>query len=234
MHPVNPEGKRAALQEAGNSPSIFNDIKEHFSDGPPSAEALKSWLTREEFLDRAINPVSKAYLGTVQYLEQEKAFESGGPSSDLGDKTEGNEDDSGETHTIFGGAKVGDFVQWEIDGILQMEEPMRVRLVDTIEGRTFVAVDGHETGIPMEQVIVEESAKVETALPQFALKAKSENEGEQEADALPEGWREERLIDDSGEVTLIRYKGDPSQDRYTYIRDYYDFKLNRMAKANVG
>ena len=41
-------------------------------------------------------------------------------------------------------------------------------------------------------------------------------------------WREERLLDDQGEEILIRYKGEPTADRYAFIRDYLDFKLRRM------
>jgi hypothetical protein len=69
----------------------------------------------------------------------------------------------------YGGARVGDFVQWESQGAFQFPEPLRVRLV-TEDGK-WVAVEGSETGIPMDQVIVQERpAQAETANPpKFAL-----------------------------------------------------------------
>ena len=48
---------------------------------------------------------------------------------------------------------------------------------------------------------------------------------------LADGWKEERLIDDGGEEIFIRYRGEPTAERYTYIRDYLDFKLARVKKA---
>lgn len=73
--------KRDALRSAGLAPAIFREIRERFTDGLPSEGALKGWLMRENFLDRAILPVTKAYLDTMAYLEQAKAFESGGAAS---------------------------------------------------------------------------------------------------------------------------------------------------------
>jgi hypothetical protein len=84
LYPDSTEDKRVALLEAAFSPSIFRDIKARFEDGTPSESALRGWLMRENFLDRAINPVTKAYLETIKFLEQSKAFESGGDQPDLG------------------------------------------------------------------------------------------------------------------------------------------------------
>ena len=41
------------------------------------------------------------------------------------------------------------------------------------------------------------------------------------------------MIDDGGEEIFIRYRGDPTQERYTFIRDYLDFKLSRMKKFDL-
>jgi hypothetical protein len=164
LHPVSTFGKKRALQDAAFSPSIFAEIRDHFSDGLPSETALKSWLMRENFLDRAILPVTKAYLGTCQYLEQEQAIESGGPSSDEGDKSGAPDDDEADDNAEkFGGAKVGDLIQWEVGGALQMEKPMRVRAVS--DDGQWVAVEGSETGIPMSEVMVQERAPAPAAAP---------------------------------------------------------------------
>lgn len=226
LHPVSPEGKRKALHEAAFSPSIFAEIHSHFADGLPSEAALKSWLMREEFLDRAIVPVTKAYLGTCQYLEQEQAIESGGPSRPEGEKNDSAEEDLGDS-IVFGGAKVGDLIQWESNGQLQFEKPARVRLVQVVDGIEYVAVEGSETGIPMSEITVQQrAASPPAALPRFVMEPPKADAQPQ----LPEGWKEERLIDDGGEEIFIRYLGDPTPERYTFIRDYLDFKLGRMKK----
>lgn len=147
--PGSPDARKKALVEAAFSPAIFAEIRERFPDGTPSESALQSWLTRENFLDRAIGPVVSAYMETVRFLEQEKAPASGG---NLHDRPESQQNDV----VVFGGAKVGDLVQWESGGALQFEQPRRVRVV-TDDGQ-WVAVEGSETGIPMTEVIVEASA----------------------------------------------------------------------------
>lgn len=163
LHPESSEGRRAALNRAAFSPSVFAEIRAHFSDGPPSEGALKSWLMREEFLDRAINPVTKSYLETCSYLEQEKAIESGGPSSDEDAKLDELEDED-DDGLAFGGAKVGDLIQWENNGQLQFQTPQRVRWIS--DDGQWLAVEGSDTGIPMQEVTVEASgAPTPAAMP---------------------------------------------------------------------
>jgi hypothetical protein len=78
IHPDKPEDRKRALVLSAFNPQIFKDLRERFGGGHVSEGALESYLKRENFLDRAITPVTKAYLETCRYLEQEKAFESGG------------------------------------------------------------------------------------------------------------------------------------------------------------
>ena len=100
IHPNKPEDRKRALVHAGFSPQIFKDLRERFSDGPVSEGALESYLKRENFLDRAITPVSKAYLETCRYLEQEKAFEAIGGEISSETPFEGDElDDVPEDQT---------------------------------------------------------------------------------------------------------------------------------------
>lgn len=49
-----------------------------------------------------------------------------------------------------------------------------------------------------------------------------------------EGWEEEHLIDDDGELIKIRYRGKPTQRRYEFIRDYLAFKIGRMKGSKSG
>jgi hypothetical protein len=47
---------------------------------------------------------------------------------------------------------------------------------------------------------------------------------------LNEGWTEEPLTDEDGELILIRYRGKPSRKRYEFIRDYLDLKIKRLER----
>ncbi len=40
--------------------------------------------------------------------------------------------------------------------------------------------------------------------------------------------RPDMIRDDEGQEILIRYKGDATPERYEFIRDYLDFKLQRL------
>jgi hypothetical protein len=164
LHPAKAEDRTTALVESAFRPQIFADLRERFGFHV-SEEALRSYLVREDFLDRAIMPVIHGYLETCRYLEQEKVFESGGGQAPSAPESH---DEDGDLLTVFGGAKVGDLVQWEINGALQMERPMRVRLV-TDDGK-WAAVEGSETGIPMDQVIVQErSTAAASPAPTFKI-----------------------------------------------------------------
>lgn len=83
IHPESEQDRRRALTDAAFQPQIYKDLRERFGDHV-SETALRSYLVRENFLDRAIGPVSNGYLDTLRYLEQEKAFESGGKPPSTG------------------------------------------------------------------------------------------------------------------------------------------------------
>jgi hypothetical protein len=92
FHPETPEQRRAALHAAAMMPPLFRSLRERFQ-GIPSADALRSYLMRQNFLDRAISPVISAYTETCQFLEQENAWESGGLPAGSGSESFVMEDD---------------------------------------------------------------------------------------------------------------------------------------------
>lgn len=87
-------GRRRALLEAAFSPGLFHELRERFSDGVPSENALKSYLMRQNFADVAVGPAINAYLETCRFLQQENAFEShGGLPSKAYDSVQEEEDE---------------------------------------------------------------------------------------------------------------------------------------------
>jgi len=177
LHSDTPEARRQALYAAGFAPSIFKDLRQRFSGSHVSEEAIRSFLKRENFLDRAINPVTTAYMETLRFLEQEKALESDGAESE--DDADLQEPDD-NNDLVYGGANIGDLVQWESEGTLQFGKPLPVRAVSD-DGR-WIWVEGSETGIPMSQVIVEEKTppKQKEDPPKLPLSAIRELRGEHE------------------------------------------------------
>ena len=171
LYPDYPDQKGKALHESAFSPPLFKTLHSRFSDSVPSNDALRAYLLRENFNDRAVGPIITAYSKTCALLEQENAAESVGNSihdaeeSDLSNENVSSDSDSGHT---FGGVKVGDHIQWLSQDTFQFKHPKRVRMVS--EDNQWVAVEGSETGIPMSEVIVESIAtKTSTASPKFPI-----------------------------------------------------------------
>ncbi|MXO70908.1 hypothetical protein [Alteraurantiacibacter buctensis] len=92
LHPDSDVVRRRALLEAGFNPQVYKDLRDRFGDHV-SENALHSYLVRENFLDRAIGPVSNGYLETIRYLEQEKAFESRGNAASEVEESAASEND---------------------------------------------------------------------------------------------------------------------------------------------
>lgn len=85
--------------------------------------------------------------------------------------------------------EVGDLVQVEIDGALQLATPAKVRAVKEHEGDFWVFVENSEAGIPMEQVIVEQKAgsPARSTPPRLPLEAESRAGMLEETTSLDEG-----------------------------------------------
>src|SRR5579863_4227624 len=152
LHSIDNADRAEAIREAAFAPKLFMQLHERFPEGVPSHNALRSYLIKQEFADVAIGHAITAFLETNAFVENTKESESHGIASH--DGSESLKPD--EVKPKFGGAHVGDIIQWESGGVLQLEKPTRVRLVSA-DGQ-YVAVDGNETGIPMDQVIVEQRA----------------------------------------------------------------------------
>ena len=142
--------RQAAINKAALMPPLFRDIWNHFEQRVPSDDALHTYLLRREFNDRAIDPVMRSFKPTIAMRKQKNETESGGPTEV---NVEESASPSAENKRAGASASVGDFIQWKSQGILQFKEPRRVRWVS--EDGTWVAVDGSETGIPMDEITIE-------------------------------------------------------------------------------
>ncbi|MGH6955427.1 MAG: hypothetical protein ACREEW_02030 [Caulobacteraceae bacterium] len=238
LHPDGPQQRRESLARAAFSPPLFKALKDRFPDGV-SDEALRSYLVRESFLDRAISPVISAFNETCAFLKQEGAFESdgeaesAGPNSDLSSGWEGD-----EPSTAHGGARVGDFIQWETPAGLQLEQPTRVRWVSDDE--QWVAVDGSDTGIPMAEVLVHERAgAVPPVVPPAPLTkaqemACSPGVGPVSAARLanlpPLGWAQAIFPLADGPV-FLNFPDQMTADGYAELKEYLSIFLRRAERA---
>lgn len=196
LHPGTIDEKRAALTECAFMPPLFSILRKRFSDGTPSTEALKSYLLRESFNDRAIGPITTAYTKTCALLERENAIDSGGNGGVFEEESVPAGQSSGERlDNVPVIASVGDLIQWESQGALQFETPRRVRWVSGDGG--WLAVEGSDTGIPMSEVIVDQSsAKAPPPVPPATPKGSGEP-------AVSAGQRKAVFPVSEGDVTFL-------------------------------
>lgn len=78
LHPETERDYATALQYAASSPELFKSLRERFPDSRFSESALRSYLIRSGFVERAVDPAIRAFSETCRFLEQEGANESGG------------------------------------------------------------------------------------------------------------------------------------------------------------
>ena len=119
---------------------------------------------RQGFVNAAIPMVVNSYLETSRYLQEVTVSESHGAGGRSSPESAPPEVEAGKRPAAdFGGARVGDLIQWEAGGVLKFEAPRRVRMVS--QDGQWVVVDNSETGIPMSEVTVEQHGVAPQAAP---------------------------------------------------------------------
>jgi hypothetical protein len=128
-----------AIKEAAVAPSIYAELIEQFRDtNLPNDDTLAGELIAYKgFNPNSVKEFLKAFRETMDFAGL----------SDL--SVLGSEKKADEAPAV----KVGDYVQWEPKGILQFQEPRRVR--DLKDG--FVFVDDSPVGMPIADVTIQEA-----------------------------------------------------------------------------
>ncbi len=151
------------LLAAASEPHLFQELRERFEGVPiPPEDGVVTYLNRQGFNPSAVRPAAKAFLQTMAYVEELSASESHGNQSSEDAELEAP---GGGSDATYGGARVGDIVQWESQGALQFPKPLRVRMIS--DDGQWVAVEGSRTGIPMSEVIVDTPARQTNTPPVF-------------------------------------------------------------------
>jgi hypothetical protein len=220
LHPASQQEKTENLRWAAMEPNLFRELQERFPDMTPPEDGVVTYLNRQGFNKSAIRPAVKAYLETLRFLQDAGVTEShrGGGEPDESSRTAGNEFDE-----VYGGALVGDLVDYEVGGALANSEPLRVRALSS-DGN-WVFVDGSETGLEMNQIIVRQRASADTDVERPTLPFENKRE------EIPQGMRKAMFPLDEGDVTLIFPEG-LSSDSLTDLGAYLDIFLKKEIKKS--
>lgn len=171
--------RRTALRDAALEPAIFRDIYTE-KGGPflPGDDVLALDLTLEKGFDReSADRAVKHFRSTIVLAGLDK------PDDSL-EKPSNTDSNSGKDNVKFGGARVGDLVQWESQGVLQLEAPRRVRAIH--DDGEWLWVEGSETAVPMNEAIVIQAIPAgRTPPPPPPLQPQSATHGARSGAALP-------------------------------------------------
>jgi hypothetical protein len=128
-----------ALKEAVWKPRVYRDIFTAFADGLPSDPALRDYLIlRQKFNPDSVAMFLRMFRASIEfakvapgaYTEPANEHTTTPPPSDL--------------------LGVGDYVQWESQGVLRFDAPRKV--TSKSPDGDFIFVEGTTTGIPVDQV----------------------------------------------------------------------------------
>ncbi|MFK3689613.1 hypothetical protein ACI2J4_04935 [Agrobacterium tumefaciens] len=225
LNPHAPQEKvRQGLRVAALNPPIFSELWSRFGDAVGLNDSVPLYyLTSDRghehggvFTDKAAYEVLRVYRATLSFANI---------SSEAGAENNDQQEVSPQAKIE---AKVGDLVQVEIGGAFQLKEPKRVEKIQEHEGRLWVFLEGEKTGVEIGQVVVQETGNVSEKVVSPPVRDLPDSDSQ-----VPEGWSEESLIDDGGEEIRIRYRGRATVARYEFIRDYLDFKIQRLEKKST-
>jgi hypothetical protein len=206
--PENSPDYKQAVQEAALSPELFREL--HASHADASDDAIRSYLIlRKGFSDAGARLAAAAYRDNLSLAQANHSVYNG--KDDNGD--EGKPD-----------PKVGDYVQWESQGVLQFSPPRRVRAL--AEDAEWAFVDGSATGIPVKELTVVEPP----AMPRDTKKANPvspppvlvEEVGlRRDVFSLPEG------------TVIIEWPASLSTDSYDDIKDWLEILKRKIGRSVV-
>ena len=159
------EKRKAAMHRAALGPQIYKELWEKYGSAAATGTmdmVLKTHLTLDRgdlglatYGDKAADDIiagfQKAISSSGLLMSENSEVSSGQDIEPPSEVSGGNDDDGGKTSAID--VSVGDYVQWESQGSLQFPVPRRVRWVS--DDKSHIAVEGSDTGIPVDQVSLE-------------------------------------------------------------------------------
>jgi hypothetical protein len=146
VRPDSPD-KPALIKQAALTPPVHAALMALYSDGLPSDTTIQTWLVlNKDFNETGAKDLIAEFRETAEFAH---LFQ----PADMSDRKAVSEQEP-----LPEPAVVGDMVQVEINGALQLSKPARVRAIQEHDGKSWVFVEGSDTGIPMEQILVQTKA----------------------------------------------------------------------------
>ena len=209
--------KKSLLRRLALLPSIHKSLMDQFPDGIKSDATVEHYLIFDHgFNKSAAGELVSEFKSTSEFTELFKPVNNVVKSNMDLPKPEAK-------------VNIGDMVQAEVNGALVFDSPKRVRAIQDHEGQKWVFVDDSETGVPMEQVMIEKKfqggGKPLGAAPILPLEVNHDA-------PPPTGARKEVTSLDEGAATLI-WPDELSQESVSDLEHWLTGIL-RKAKRRAG
>ena len=140
---------REAIKKAALNPSLHSELWGKWADELPPDGEIRRYLERERnfnpnYVERFIQEY-KATISFAQLSGEEIGHDSGGnESASCGDSP-----------------SVGDYIQWNQQGIAQFSQPRRV--VGLSDDGRWVFVEGSKSGIPVNEIAIQDASGLAVA-----------------------------------------------------------------------
>ena len=216
--PISPE-RDQLIQQVALTPRVHAELWQRWQAALPSDATLETYLVRDRgFSESGARDLMAEYKATIGFAKL------GQPANMLVEQPGATDENNGKPEI-----EVGDLVQVEINGTFALEQPVRVRAVQEHEGYLWVFVDGSETGIPMDQVVLEQKGvsdpKPAVTPPRLPIETKP--------GVIPQpGRRQEIFALDEGDVVLS-YPDNLSPASFHDLEGYLSLFL-RKAQRRAG
>jgi hypothetical protein len=143
---LNPDAidKEHAIKQAALTPKIHRQVWNKWGSSPPEATLRYALLTEWEprFNPNAVDPFIHEYRDTIAFA---KLTESDSVTSEV--KDNGDREDPKSPYV----PKIGDWVQWEHNGVLGFAEAMKIK--GFAPGGEYAYIDGQNGGVHVSELI---------------------------------------------------------------------------------
>lgn len=207
--------QKQAIQEAFLAPSIYAYCWDTWGNDLISDEIIKSHLIlKKGFNDSTVMKFISGYKKSLNFSGMVQS-----PDAD-------------EPDTEIESPAIGNYIQWESQGVLQFPQPMKVKSVDEEQGYLFV--EGSQTGVPIGETFIEEFIPPSTppggGLPH--LTPPPPGVGAQAAGAgYGANMRQETFTLSESEI-LIQFPSNMTMDDYEDFEGWIDI-LKRKIKRSI-
>jgi hypothetical protein len=190
------------IKKLALTPKIHKELWTKWGASMPSDGEIRHTLLVDwdpPFNDKAVDGFIKLYKDTIAFAK-------------LGESDQGHIEVN-----VADSLKIGDFVQWESNGALQLAEALRIK--SFTPDRKFAMLEGSSTGVPIGELIPERASAGATTPPIFTPAPGQVGKMQKDIFSLKEG-----------EVTLI-WPSPLSEESVQDVSDWLDIVKRKFARA---